>query len=241
MRNKFAVLLILKLGLGFNLQAQVGKYAIGDSIFVWASSLNMREGPSPKAKIVGKANYGSVVVIVDDTIGKVAYRYKALEKTSLQGGEKSKDFYLNGYWVKVNFDGTAGYVFDGYLSKIKTKSSGSDKFGLLESWAKKDLKLRPKKFVDKERGCAWTEYVGKPDLIRVRFGHTEKTAFREVKLKNISFEEGCMLGFHLFEGSYLMDSGTDKVVFKSLDENGDCEIWVTRKGSWIVIHLTCSC
>ncbi len=266
MKNIFVTLLILTFALNFNLQAQVKKYASGDSNFVWASSLNIRESPSPGAKIVGKVAYGSVVVIVDDEIGQVSDRYAAVqeiittdtnhyvleerrvdENTTISTPkyhiikEVKPAFFIHGFWVKVNFDGTVGYVFDGYLSKIKTKSIGNDKFGLLESWAKHDLKLSPEKLIDKKTESAWTEYSATPDLMRIRIGHDAKTAFRQVKLKNVSFEEGCMLGFQLFEGNYLMESDINKMVFKSKDDNGDCEIWVTKKESWIVITLTCSC
>lgn len=234
-------LLMLSLVLSFKLEAQVKKYAFGDSIFVWASSLNLRESPAPNAKIVGRVAYGSTVVIVDEEIGKVAYRYQAITPKTAENRAKYESYNLNGFWVKVKFDGTVGYVFDGYLSKVKTKSSGSDKFGLLESWAKHDLKLSPKKLINKKTESVWTEYSGKQDLIRVRIGADAKTAFREVKVKNISFEEGCMLGFRLFEGSYLMESGVDKIVFKSLDDNGDCDIRITKKGAWVLIALTCSC
>jgi len=241
MRNIFVLLFILTFGLSFNLQAQVKKHAFGDSLFVWASSLNMRESPSPDAKVVGKVAYGSAVVIVDDEIGKVAYNYKAVDAWTSDYGEKFAPFYLDGFWVKVNFDGTVGYVFDGYLSKVKTKSIGSDKFGLLESWAKHDLKLSSEKLMDEKTESAWTEYSRKPDLIRIRIGHDAKTSFRQVKFKNVSFEEGCMLGIQLFDGIYLMESGINKMFFKSADDNGDCDIRITKKGLWVIITLSCSC
>lgn len=239
MTNKVAFLWILCFVLSLTLQAQAKKYAFGDSIYVWASSLNMRESPSQKAKIVGKVPYGSAVVIGDLEMRKTPYKYKALEASTLEGTNKTKPFYLNGFWVKVEYDSTLGYIFDGYLSKLKPKPAGTDKFELLKTWAKRDLKLKPEKL--KESESEWTEYIGKPDLIRVSIGHDSKTSFREVKLKNTSFEEACMLGISIFHGSYLMEAAENKVVFKSTDDNGDCEIWITKKGSWVVISLSCSC
>lgn len=239
MKNTVPFILSLLFLLPSDLQAQVKKYVFGDSIFVWASSLNMRERPSPDAKVIGKVPYGSAVVVVDDSIGKVAYKFKAVAEDTLENGERSKPFYLHGFWVKVNFDGTVGYVFDGYLSKVKTMTFKKDWFEALEVWAKDVLKLRPRKY---EKGDdAWTEYLGKSDNIRVRIGHSEKFGFREIKLKMSTLEEGCMLGIRLFEGSYLISTSTGRVVFKSKDENGDCEVWITKEGEWIEVSLICSC
>ncbi len=241
MKKELVLLLIITFVLNENLQAQVNKYAFGDSIFVWASSLNLRESANAEAKIVAKVTYGTALVIVDEEIGKVAYRYKALEATTTEDGVKTKPYYIDGFWVKVNYNGTLGYVFDGYLSKIKTKALSADKLGFIEVWAKQVLKLTPKKYIDKENDNVWTDYVGKLDIIRIRVGHDSKTAFNQVKFKNISFEEASMIGLRIFEGSYLMESNSDQVVFKSKNDNGDCEIRITKKEAWIVITLSCSC
>ncbi len=102
MHNRIIKTLLLIFALNVSIQAQVKKYDFGDSIFVWASNLKMREGPSPDAKIVGKVAYGSAVVIVDDEIGKVAYKYKAVEKQKKLILDKTT-FYLKGEWVKANY------------------------------------------------------------------------------------------------------------------------------------------
>jgi len=226
MKTAISTILLLTSCLSF-LHAQVERYAFGDSIFVWASSLNMREGPSPNSKIVGKAPYGSAVVIVDDSIGKVAYRYKAIEAKPLENGEKSKPYYLNGFWVKVNFDGTVGYVFDGYLSKLKTFSSFKKDYGYdLYEWGTEihHLKLYKIHREGEDASRAYKkEYGDLNSPIRVLLG-CEKCGCLEIRLKNVSLEEGKMLGLQIFRENSIA-----------------CETSVFFEKGYLIIYRECCC
>ena len=241
MRRSFLFMLFFWAVLGFKLEAQRPKFAAGDTLFVWASSLNLRELPGPEAKILGQLPYGSSVQILENELAPIACLDKALEPFTLEDGKKSKPFYVKGYWAKVSFEGKTGYVFDGYLSKLKSIGHGADKFGLLEQWARKSLKLKPQKVIDRTDESTWEEYRGRPDWVRVRIGHTSKSAFRQVRIKNGDFDEACMLGLKIFEASYLIEFGPERVVFKSKDDNGDCEITISKQGLWVVINLECTC
>ena len=221
-------------------QAQNIKYKIGDSLFVWASSLNIRETPNSQARIVGKVAFGESVRILEDSLEKVPFVYVAQKAKKMEGSEQSKAYRIKGFWVKVEVRETVGFVFDGYLSKLPPITLGEDKFGRLESWALKDLKLKSKKVADKKSESAWTEYFGAKNQVVVRIGHTDKTSFREVRINNISFEEGCMLGMKIFDGLYLQETTPNRYIFKSEDDNGDCKIFVSKLKTWIVITLDCS-
>ena len=241
MNQNIFPLLVLSAFLSFTLEAQNHKYGIGDSMFVWASNLNLRETPSPEGKILGKIPFGARVSMLANELAPIAGLDKALEPHSLENQRKSKPFYVKGYWAKVNFGGTAGYVFDGYLSKIKPIKKGEDKFVLLERWAIDVLKLTPRKIEDPSKESVWTEYQEKADQVRVQIGYESKAAIRKVWIKNIAFEEACILGMKLFDAHYLLDLKPDKAVFKSFDPNGDCEITVLKQGAWMVIFLECTC
>lgn len=228
MKNVLLTSLSLFLALSVLAQEPVKKYAFGDSIFVWASSLNMRESPNPNAKIVGKAPYGSAVVVVDDEIGKLAYKYKAVEAWTSEYGVEHDAFYLNGFWVKVNFDGTVGYVFDGYLSKLKTFPAFKEDHGYdLHGWAANThhLKLYKKwKVGDYNVSRAYMEEYGKPSSkIRVLLG-CEKCGCSEIRLKNVSLEEGRMLGLQIF--------GKD---------SSACSTEVFFEKGYLVIYQLCCC
>ena len=254
MRNKVAFLWILCFVLSLTLQAQAKKYAFGDSIYVWASSLNMRESPSQKAKIVGKVPYGAAVVIVDDSIGKVAHRYKAIqeiitidtnhyvlverrvdENTTISTPkyhirkEIEPAFYINGYWVNVNFDGTMGYVFDGYLSKVIPFSILILGFNNdLKEWAINTHHLRlyrKGKQEDNNISRAYMEEYGKPsNKIRIVMGCGESCRCEEIRLRAISLEEGKMLGLQIF--------GKD---------NETCRTSVFIEKDYLVIYRQCCC
>ena len=245
MKTAISTILLLTSGLSF-LQAQVGRYAFGDSIFVWASSLNMRENPSPNSKIVGKAPYGSAVVIVDDSIGKVAYKYKAVESKTLENGEKSKPYYLEGFWVKVNFDGTVGYVFDGYLSKINTFQERPNEYGYLKDeihqWALNRLKLDLK--ITKSNNtpsCDYHNFQSDRSNISVLTGCQNVCGFTTIKLKESTFKDGVMLGFQIFGGNYVFKSEKNFVEFSENEQGYTCRVTVKIEGSFVVITQWCCC
>lgn len=237
MKSTALLMLLFLFALACKTQTQEKKYAFGDSIFVWAFNLDMYENPNPDAKIVGAIPYGSAVVIVDDSIGKVAYKYKALESKTFAYGYTSPLFYLEGFWVKVNFGGMSGYVFDGYLSKLEPLLRRyNDIDTTIRTWATEVLKLKSDKY---ERGHdAWTNYFGDSKKVAIRIGHDQMTAFTEIKLKNGTLQEGVMLGLQIFKGEYQFVN-FENGVYHFLD--GNCHLLVSLKKSDLIIRLSCSC
>jgi len=238
MKNTVPLILSLLFFLPSDLQAQVKKYVLGDSIFVWASSLNMREGPGPNTKIIGKVPYGAAVVVVDDSIGLVAYKFKAVAEDTLDSGEKTKPFYLHGFWVKVNFDGTAGYVFDGYLSKVKTfPVYQKNHFNDIDKWAKNTFRLEKK--ITKLTDCELYEYQSPSSAVRISTGcEGSGCGYSIVKIKDISFEEGVMLGLQIFNPAFSLVKEKNKIIF----DNGElCRTSIFFEDGFWVISQWCCC
>lgn len=239
MKNTTLFTLLFLFALSCNTQTQEEKYVSGDSIFVWAANLDMYENPDPDAKIIGAIPYGSAVEIVDDSIGKVAYEYKAIESKTFEYGHTSKPFFLDGFWVKVNFGGMVGYVFDGYLSKLeplRNADADADADAKIKIWAKNVLKLKSDKY---EQGHdAWIEYFDDSKNIAIRIGHDQMTSFTEIKLKNGTLQEGIMLGLKIFKGEYQFvnfENGVYHFLYKN------CHLLVSLKKNDLIILLQCSC
>ncbi len=238
MKNTVPFILSLLFFLTSDLQAQVKKYVFGDSIFVWASSLNMRESPHPSAKVVGKVPYGSAVVVVDDSIGKVAYKFKAVAEDTLDSGEKTKPFYLHGFWVKVNFDGTVGYVFDGYLSTLAPlKVPLPTWWEHIQTWAKQTLHLKPK--IIREDDCKDMEFIAPKSPIKIETGCSGEGGCGYVNLwmKNRDFEECAMLAIQIFGPKKMTKRGKNEVFFAI--EN--CVISIKTQGEFVIIYHICCC
>ncbi len=220
-------------------QAQTKHYNSGDSIFVWASSLNMRETPDPKSPVKKKIPYGSVVLIIGDSIEEVAYKHLAIPSRIMSDENKSRPFYLSGFWVKVSYQGVIGYVFDGYLSKMPTFSNYNGKMEDLKNWAITDLKLTAYPY--KKGDNAWITYSSQTSGVEVKIGHNEKSAFREIRLPDISMQEALMLAIQIFEADYLVVVDKGRYEFKSLIAEGDCDIFITNEKGKILISLSCHC
>lgn len=95
-------------------------YQPGDSMYVWAKSgLKMRIEPSLKGDKILTIPYGTKVKIdsYKEELPEVKVRVVKAQKID---GMEYKSFYLKGHWCRVNYLGTEGYIFDGYLSKLPT-------------------------------------------------------------------------------------------------------------------------
>ena len=240
MKTASSILLLICFGLSLSLQGQVNRYAFGDSIFVWATSLNMRESPDPDATVVEKVTYGSAVVIVDDSIGKVAHKYKAIESKSLENGDRSKPYYINGFWVKVNFDGTVGYVFDGYLSKIKPLPNIKGEIDEdIIHWATKIYRMKLLKQSEND-GEIEKEYSDASKSIILNIGGGGICGFISINIKAIQFGEAVMLGLQIFGGKHLVNMSKDNIEFAVNYQYCMLHIYKLNNG-YVLISLSCCC
>ena len=83
--------------------------------------LNVREAPEAKAKKVSTLSYGTFVLIESRTAIKLT-----INDTDKRTGVNKQ---IEGEWVEiVSENNIAGYVFDGFLTKVKTDSFDYLKF-----------------------------------------------------------------------------------------------------------------
>jgi Bacterial SH3 domain len=92
----------------------IGDYKKGESVFVWAiSGLKVRMEASAQSKVIQTLDYGTMVEITDDNLKQVAFGLKVPKVDSIKS-----NLTLNGFWVRIKFKNTEGYVFDAFLSKM---------------------------------------------------------------------------------------------------------------------------
>lgn len=83
----------------------------GDKLNVWLlDGIQVKESPAEKSKTLATLTYGSSVTVIKERTHK-----KELTVDFKSDAFKAP-YKLKGKWIKVNFNGKAGYVFDGYLS-----------------------------------------------------------------------------------------------------------------------------
>lgn len=74
---------------------------------------------SPNGIIMNDGSIGAFQKLVDiPYAGKVVVTDNFL-RTKSYSVQEFEDFMIKGHWVKVKYEGKEGYVFDGYLSKLK--------------------------------------------------------------------------------------------------------------------------
>ncbi|MBO3115401.1 SH3 domain-containing protein [Winogradskyella sp. DF17] len=93
-KSLFAVMLLTSSSISL---AQKQAYVTADN------GLTVRERPNPKARKVGKLDYGDAIEITERT---------NINLTLIDEGEQ-----IDGNWVKIQSPSITGYVFNGFLSK----------------------------------------------------------------------------------------------------------------------------
>lgn len=114
------------------------RYAANDALYVLATSgLNLRDKADANGTKITNVPYGSTVKVLAEDLGKTAYSV-----------EEIKGFKIEGYWVKVDFGGKIGYLFDGFLSKWAAPKNDAYDFATYLDKACKKVKSdknKPKK------------------------------------------------------------------------------------------------
>ena len=102
---KKIVLLISLIQLVFSLKAENIPWESGQVLNVFApSGIKLRAMPSTEAEILDIVHYGDVVTVIN----------------SFEFAEDKKDRidWIDGHWILVEYQGIAGYLFDGFLSNL---------------------------------------------------------------------------------------------------------------------------
>lgn len=85
------------------------RYKKGDTLTVfYLEGIRLRKEAGIDAEIISRLNFGNKVKVVDENIGKLPFE-----------DEFSLYYTIKGYWVLVETPAGRGYVFDGYLSRMR--------------------------------------------------------------------------------------------------------------------------
>ncbi|TGN11737.1 SH3 domain-containing protein [Leptospira ilyithenensis] len=107
-RNYFFILVLLS-GVLSEGKAVSPRYAKNEILYSHVlSSLRMRKEPSEKSEVIASISYGE--------------KLKLLETT----GKSGKFSGIQGNWIKAESGTNTGYVFDGFLSRLRTPSDSDE-------------------------------------------------------------------------------------------------------------------
>lgn len=115
----------------------ITSYRAGDTLYVWAvSGLSLRQSPDLKAAKLENIPHGATLVARN---GKYSFSDCHPVRVEAVPGHKNingvnSPVILQGCFVKVEFNGKKGYVFDGYLSKLPAMRFSTCKFGPYTDW-----------------------------------------------------------------------------------------------------------
>lgn len=115
----------------------ISSYQSGDTLYVWAvSGLSLRQSPDLKAAKLDNIPHGAALVARN---GKYSISDCPPVQVEAVPGHKNINgvhppVVLQGCFIRVEFNGKKGYVFDGYLSKLPAMRFSSCKFGPYTDW-----------------------------------------------------------------------------------------------------------
>jgi hypothetical protein len=102
-----------------SVQAVTG-YKAGDKLSVVAKSgLTLRANPGSKGKKKSTLAYGTEVTVLAEGLRVTPHEVNEF-----------KGFTIDGFWVKVKSGSEEGWVFDGYLTKLKVDSGSQEAQGM---------------------------------------------------------------------------------------------------------------
>lgn len=195
MRNtlKFLVFVILISIKSF----AIGQYKKGDILYNWKNSVvNIRQKPNIQSDIITFIHFGDQCVVVDENlkINKFSVQEIApvVKQDAANEAQNFRGFTIKGFWVQVKIiSGEIGYVFDGYLSKLKPN------FELTDTYFDSNFKLTKstsKKFpesVFSDNAYSKTHFYKNGSYI-IQNG-SNYDAHEHFFIPNISLEEGYLL------------------------------------------------
>lgn len=200
----------------------IKSYKVSDTLYVWAKNgLFLRSEPSTTSEKLTKLEYGSELIVVEQVLKKVAFSV-----------EEFKGFRIKGFWVQVSVNNQIGYVFDGYLSKLKPlrKNNTTSKdwedietyanreFKVMKSWSKNIVNN-----IDDKVDSIWTIYRNGNKLTVENGSYFQDTT---ILLRKISLEEGYLLAYVYFNWTnetFKVISIHDKKIscdFELIDQTG---------------------
>ena len=110
---KKIVLLLSLIQLIISLKAENIPWESGQELNVFApSGLKLRAAPGTDAEILDIVHYGDVVTVINSF--------------EFSDDKKDRIDWIDGHWILVDFQGIAGYLFDGFLSNLNFPGSEAE-------------------------------------------------------------------------------------------------------------------
>ncbi len=209
MSRKLSVLLFSILAIIYHSKVYpIDNYKVNQRLNVLASSLNMRNSPSIKAKIIRSIPYGARVRV----LSKTRNRY-------LSNG-------IKGYWVEVLYKNKAGYIFDGYLTRfpVPHKTCKSLKQYVNKGFTKIDNK--PIKIIDpyKSTDSHYSKYMQRYKGAKLIVEEGYEYGYEILIIKGISLEEAYLIAKLSYSNSILYINKAIKKSSFSLNSKGEVYI-----------------
>lgn len=215
----------------------------GQQIFNWASFLNLRAEPHPDATVLALLPFGTVLTVADDQPLSLPFHselipdYRPFEDENVLYPGKS----VEGNWLHVTYEGFDGYVFDGYLSTLRSyrKKFNEQNWEVLENFISKKY---PGSFSEFDPEENIDRIVTQDESAEYRFSQDDYSATHELFLKDVSLDEVLMLCTKLFHIQGIKSiSKTEVGLFIENDFN--CTLTVNKEdqGSRIVLSFWDGC
>jgi hypothetical protein len=88
----------------------IEQYSKGDTLYVWATKLNLRTTPDLNSEVIQQILQNEKIVVDQN-------KYSKEEDFLINKNAKNWEKAITGTWVKVKYKNQIGYLFDAYLSK----------------------------------------------------------------------------------------------------------------------------
>ncbi len=174
----------------------IGEYKKGDILYVWKNAtINLRFAPNSNCAVITYVSFANKLIVIDDNLKKNPFSVQ--EIAPIKQDEQSNESYnfrgfkIKGFWVKVKTEsGEIGYVFDGYLSKLKPDFELSDAFFNKNF---QELKSKKRKFNDAlSDGRYENKYFYKNGSYIIELG-SNYDGHSHYFIPNLTIEEGYFL------------------------------------------------
>jgi hypothetical protein len=232
-------------------------YQAGDTLWTWApSGLSFRSAPGIKSKVMEVLPFGtSVVALENRDQNKNTYSIeiftgindqKTDEEIAEEGSES--DFTLHGHWIKVKVGEKTGYVFDGYLSHLRScnLASFTELFRfdscMIQQYPILDH-LKTEKIVNPQDYSKWEQYTLKGGII-LGFSSTEKGYYGKYYFYGAySLEEGYLIVDALLKGYRDVKIDVQKKTYDYLELYDDnlCTYKIYCISGSLLITQDCHC
>lgn len=249
MKTKTTIAFALLWVAATSLAAQTGKFPFpADVRFCWApSGLNIRAEGNAEGYILSKIPYGAAVVLRDGRGERM--EFLVIEELRLSPPVESSDYYMEGEWVEVSYNGTIGWVFGGYLGKLPPLVLNEEKYAS-EGFDEYINRLFTPTYRDTIR------YTGENNQIRVFF---ENGAFIETSSSVGGTTQWCIipdLEIHHFvsillhklryshenlDAGYYVSVRDREVAVLTQDGGASMRYYFQQHGSLLLIYTTIYC